>query len=403
MAMSRAIKKWGLVLASPVLLFLLVALTFQIWYCAARPKHGPVIGVSADSAWHARLGLTTASYKIALTRANGRVFMFREGEHTPEEILDRVDGLLLAGGGDVAPETYGGAGVAAELTSAARDQFEIALIRGALERDLPILGICRGIQILNVAHGGTLRTIRSEEETARYHGSKLRYGHRHQATVLADTYLASLIGAGEREVNSYHGQAIERVGAGLDTAAVAGDGIVEAVERADRFFVIAVQWHPELLSLAEREEMTLFSALVDAARTYATGKHNDINVASQALMATYEWRELPGKERKEFFNKVQQYLGGLHSLMRGTDVKKRGDAEQKYNTVKDNGLKALHLLSGEPQPFADPDVAFEWWKENKKRRWDDYVGPRFRKKEEAKKVEKPEGKAEEPAKDEKKS
>jgi hypothetical protein len=144
------------------------------------------------------------------------------------------------------------------------------------------------------------------------------------------------------------------------------------------------------------------AATMDFVRSYATGKHNDINVAAQALMATYEWRDLPGKERKESFNKIQQYLGGLHSLMRGTDVKKRGEAEQKYNTVKDNGLKALHLLSGETEAFADPDVAFQWWKENKKRRWDDYVGPRFRKKEAEKKPEEPK-KAEEPAKDEKKS
>jgi len=141
-------------------------------------------------------------------------------------------------------------------------------------------------------------------------------------------------------------------------------------------------------------------ATLDFVRSYATGKHNDINVAAQALMATYEWRSLPGKERKEFFNKIQQYLGGLHSLMRGSDPKKKGEAEQKYNSVKDNGLKALHLLSGEPQAFKDPEEAFLWWKDNKKRRWDDYVGPRFRKPETEKKEE---PKPEEAPKDEKKS
>jgi hypothetical protein len=126
---------------------------------------------------------------------------------------------------------------------------------------------------------------------------------------------------------------------------------------------------------------------LDFVRSYATGKHVDINVASQALKAVGEWRELPGKERKEFFNKIQQYMGGLYSLMRGSDAKKRGDAEQKYNSIKDNGLKTLHRLSGEAQPFADPDAAFEWYKDNKKRRWDDYVGPKFRKPEPKKTAE----------------
>jgi len=97
------------------------------------------------------------------------------------------------------------------------------------------------------------------------------------------------------------------------------------------------------------------ASTLDFVRGYATGKHLDINVAAQAMRAAYEWRALDGKERKEFFKKIYQYLGGLHSAMRGSDAKKRGDAEQKYNAVKDSGLKALWLLSGLEKPFNNPD------------------------------------------------
>jgi len=130
---------------------------------------------------------------------------------------------------------------------------------------------------------------------------------------------------------------------------------------------------------------------LDFIRSYATGKHPDTNVAAQGLMAMSEWRDLPGKARKEWFNKVNQYLGGLYSLMRGTDQKKKGEAEAKYNAVKDNGLRTLTLLAGIDTPFADPDAATKWWNDGaKKKKWEDYVGPRFRKKAEKKAAEKPE-------------
>ena len=143
---------------------------------------------------------------------------------------------------------------------------------------------------------------------------------------------------------------------------------------------------------------------LDFVRGYATGKHVEITVAAQALMAMGEWRSLKGSVRREWFNKVNQYLGGLWSAMRGSDAKKKGQAESKYNAVKDNGLKTLTLLSGEATAFGDPDQAMVFWKANKKRKWEDYVGPRFRKKAGAQKpsgnpAEKPAEKpADEPAK-----
>ena len=87
-------------------------------------------------------------------------------------------------------------------------------------------------------------------------------------------------------------------------------------------------------------------------------------------------------------------MGGVYSVMRGNDAKKKGNAEQKYNTIKDNGLKALHMLSGEPKGFADPDAAFKWWKDAKKRKWDDYENPRFKAKPKAEEKKEPEKKPE---------
>jgi hypothetical protein len=126
-----------------------------------------------------------------------------------------------------------------------------------------------------------------------------------------------------------------------------------------------------------------------------TGRHTDISVASQALRACYEWRELDGKDRKEFFEKIVQYLGGLWSQSKGGDAKTRGTYETRYNAVKDNGLKALGELAGDKK-FADPVEAQAWWNENKKRRWEIYYGPEERKRQAAP-AEKPK---EEPKKEE---
>ncbi len=289
--MARLRNALAAALAALVLLFGLTSVGYEIWYQAKLDHHGPIVGVSTDHAWHARAGLTTTSYEIALTRAGGRAFLFREGEMTPDAILDRIDALVLAGGGDVDPSTYGGRGVEAELSSIARDEFELALIRGALDRDMPILAICRGAQILDVAHGGTLTTIRNDPVTARLHGSKLTYlDHTHRVTVRTGSMLAEIVGSGAHEVDSYHGQAIARVGAGLEAVATAPDGTVEALERRDRSFVVAVQWHPELLSLHDDTELRPFTALVEAARRYAAARAEREDVGTDPTQWLRRWR-----------------------------------------------------------------------------------------------------------------
>jgi len=157
-----------------------------------------------------------------------------------------------------------------QLVDRDRDQFELALIEGALERDMPILGICRGIQILNVARGGTLRNLRDNAQLASLHGMEVDSMAAHEVDILADSRLAELLGSGRRRVNSFHGQAVGRVAPGLTVTARASDGVIEALQMPGRTFVIAMQWHPEI----PPQQMGVFHALADAARSYRRGKAN---------------------------------------------------------------------------------------------------------------------------------
>ncbi len=160
--------------------------------------------------------------------------------------MDQIDGLLLTGGGDIDPRLYGGNPDNGQLVDRVRDDFEIALIRGALEREMPILGICRGIQILNVAQGGTLKTLRNDAERSKRHGIGLSSMSAHDVTISPDSQLARLLQPGDRAVNSFHGQAVDKVADGLTVVATAEDGAIGAIECPGRAFVVTTQWHPEV-------------------------------------------------------------------------------------------------------------------------------------------------------------
>ena len=173
-----------------------------------------------------------------------------------EALMARLDGVCLSGGPDLDPQAYGARERHAELgpTEPSLDAFELDLARAALERGMPLLGICRGSQALNVACGGTLHQHLP--------------GHRqvepgcqatHEVEVLEGTRLAGLIGAGAHAVNSFHHQAVDELGRGLRVAARAADGTVEAIEARSGGFAVGVQWHAETLADAR-----LFEALVSA-------------------------------------------------------------------------------------------------------------------------------------------
>jgi putative glutamine amidotransferase len=173
---------------------------------------------------------------------------------TPERPIDSLDGmgLVLTGGSDVDPASYGAqADPMTEEPDPERDAMEQRLLRQALDLDLPVLAICRGMQIFNVAGSGTL--IQNIE------------GHRvplHDATIAEGTVLAGIFGAGKRSVNSRHHQIVGRTGEGLIVSARAADGVIEGLERSDRKFAVAVQWHPEDLMPQDRPLFQAFQAVL---------------------------------------------------------------------------------------------------------------------------------------------
>ncbi len=246
----------GLVLIMPVWM--------RIWRWSVLPDDAAVIGVCYDSAWHAQAGITTKNYEVCLTRAGARILELDPDEHDAEQVLDKVDAILLTGGGDVDPDLYGGSPESAQLVDRERDDFEIALINKALRRDMPILGICRGIQILNVAHGGTVQNLRDDPQADEHHGVGPSSFEGHLVTIEPDSQVASIVGAGDHQMNSFHGQAVDFVADGLRVTATADDGIVEALERPDKTFVLTTQWHPEI----PPADMEFFERLVSEAKQY---------------------------------------------------------------------------------------------------------------------------------------
>ena len=187
-----------------------------------------------------------------------------------EPVLDRIDGLVLSGGVDVDPVLYGRTPhPKLGRVDRRRDDFELALTRKALARDLPILAICRGQQLLNVAIGGTLiQDLPSESRGAvTHHAPGRRTRRSHPVEVASASRLGEVLGAGTLSVNSFHHQAIERLGHGLVVSArCPGDGVIEGVEMPGRSFVVGVQWHPESFWNETASFQSLFDAHVTACR-----------------------------------------------------------------------------------------------------------------------------------------
>jgi putative glutamine amidotransferase len=216
-------------------------------------------------------------YEESVRRGGGQPRVLDRETDRPADALRGVDGLLLAGGGDVQPSIYGDA-VTHPLFAAAeagRDEYEIELVRRALDADLPVFAICRGIQVLNVARGGTLiQDISSQVSGALEHRLAVppheAFALAHEVWIEKDALLAGLLrdrleGGDSCEVNSRHHQAVKALGEGLVATATAPDGIIEAVEDPRRRFCLGVQWHPENF-WRTGEFRALFEGFVRASR-----------------------------------------------------------------------------------------------------------------------------------------
>jgi putative glutamine amidotransferase len=227
----------------------------------------PVIGICAAiesaqwAAWEVLVNLSPRSYSLAVQRAGGLALILPPDDvaaQSPDELLDMLDGLILAGGSDIDPGAYGAQPHPETCgTRPERDRFELALGTRALERDMPVLGVCRGMEMLNVIQGGTLN---------QHLGLEL---HRHTPGVFTDhrvmlepgTLAERVVGAELTEVKSAHHQGVDELGEGVVVSGRADDGVVEALELPDRSFAVGVLWHPE-----EDERSRVIGALVEEAR-----------------------------------------------------------------------------------------------------------------------------------------
>ena len=229
----------------------------------------PVIGITTYvepakwGQWDLPAALIPYSYVQAVEAAGGRALLVPPSDDGVEETLDALDGVLFSGGGDLDPATYDSdphpatAGVRTD-----RDRAELALLRAALARDMPVLAVCRGSQVLNVARGGDIVQHLPEVVGDERHKETLGEFSDHEVGVQPESRLGALVGE-RTAVKSSHHQGFGRIGEGLVTTAWADDGTIEALEDPSRRFALGVLWHPE-----EGEDAALFRALVEEASAY---------------------------------------------------------------------------------------------------------------------------------------
>jgi putative glutamine amidotransferase len=236
----------------------------------------PAIGICAAievarwGAWEETVNLTPRSYATAVQAAGGIALLLPPDEERtadPDPLLDRLDGLMLAGGSDVDPASYGAAPHPETGTVwPDRDRFELALMARAIEREIPVLAICRGMQMLNVGRGGTLD--QHIPERTRHEGHRAVpgvYGE-HEVRLTPGTQAARAAGAEQLSVFSHHHQGVEKLGEGLEvTGWSLDDDLIEAIELPAEPYALGVIWHPE-----EDRASSVIPSLVEAARQRAS-------------------------------------------------------------------------------------------------------------------------------------
>lgn len=233
----------------------------------------PLIGVTTyleraqQGVWDVRAAFLPEQYLNSVTSSGGIAMLLPpQDDEVADAAIAGLDGLILTGGADVQPELYGAERhPATDAARLDRDAWELALFRAAERRRMPVLAICRGLQIVNVARGGTLQQhLPDSLGTDRY---KLGGGvfAENDVEVASGTVLAEVIGEGDFRVHSYHHQGIDRLGDGLTISARTDDGLVQAFEDSSRGHLVGVQWHPE----ENAENRHLFENLVNEAREFA--------------------------------------------------------------------------------------------------------------------------------------
>ena len=235
------------------------------WSSVARP----LIGITSYAeevrwgAWTEDAAVVPLVYVRAVEHAGGRALVVPPFEEGLDETLGALDGIIFSGGGDLDPGLYeADPHPETDAPRAARDAAELAMLKAALDRDMPVLAICRGSQVLNVARGGDLVQHLPEEVGHEQHRHRPGEFSDHDVKVAPESKLGLLLGE-HAPVKSHHHQGFGRIGKGLREVAWAEDGVVEGLEDPEKRFALGVLWHPE-----EGEDYALFKALVDEAARY---------------------------------------------------------------------------------------------------------------------------------------
>lgn len=236
----------------------------------------PLIGIGSDVSvkpGRRDRAFVYTTYVEAVRRAGAVPLLIPPQPENANELIETLDGVLLAGGFDCDPTVYGEEPhPTVEPMDPRRQANDVTLAKIARDSGIPTLGICLGMQVMNVAAGGTLiQDIDSQHDTEIRHASDPMDRARHDVIVEKGTQLASVLPAGEWNVNSSHHQAVRKVGQGLRVTALAPDGVVEGLEDPRHPFYLGVQWHPEDMS-GEGSATALFAAFIEAARKRAQMK-----------------------------------------------------------------------------------------------------------------------------------
>ncbi len=233
----------------------------------------PIIGITTYARSENREFRIDTDYVDAVRRAGGVPLLVPPGETHLDQVIALLDGLILSGGGDVNPETYGAeAHAQVAKIDHERDDFELAMAKFMLEIDKPMLCVCRGMQVLNIAMGGSLiQHIPDEFDGSLEHrivDDALTYGSGptpHDVTLSADSRLAKMMKNQTVTTVSWHHQSLDKVAPGLEVVAKAADGVIEAVELSGKP-VFAVQWHPELSAAEDPAQQNLFDAFINLSK-----------------------------------------------------------------------------------------------------------------------------------------
>lgn len=256
-------------------------------FLAASSAKVPIIGI--PTAWDTGYDLVSKTYTTSVFRAGGIPLVIPMSTNATEiaMVIERVDGVLLPGGEDVDPIWFGEEpipGLGEVIPE--RDEFEFLVLSEAEKRQLPVMGVCRGVQVMNIYYNGTLwqdigsQAYESGIQRVKHSQDAAMKDVTHSITLQEGTNMQKLIGKSKTRVNSFHHQAIRDVAPGFTATAVAADGIIEGIEKIDRPNVFGVQWHPEgMVKVGKDEFLPLFKYLVDEAAKVLQKRGNLLSFA----------------------------------------------------------------------------------------------------------------------------